>query len=93
MSSVDGFFGAGDCWTGSLVFSVSVGLTGVAILYFLGRVEYPDATKNKPNRINTITNAAVIKFIGKKKIKTIRMKQTIPKAYEIMSNRKGITLA
>jgi len=59
--------------------SVSIGLIGGMILYFLGRATYPEATKNNPNNSKTIMRAVGIKVAPQNRIMRIaRTKQVIP---------------
>ena len=93
VSSVDDLLGADGGWCGlSSVSSIFGGLVGAAILctYALGRAEYPDAMKNKPNSSRTIRYAVGSRATPKNGIMSVaRMIQMIPSAYESISNRNG----
>lgn len=79
-SSVNRLLGVGGGWIGFPSTLVSMGSAGATILYFLGRAEYPEAMKNKPNNRRTIRNATGIKVTPQKGImQAARMKQMIPK--------------
>ena len=79
-SSVNGLLGVGGGWIGFSPTFISIGLAGAMILYFLGRVEYPEAMKNKPNNRRTIRNATGIRVTLQKSImQAARMKQMIPR--------------
>ena len=79
-SRVNGLLGVGGIWIGFLSTLVSTGSVAAMILYFLGRAEYPEAMKNKPNNRRTIMNATGIKVTPQKGIiVAARMKQMIPR--------------